>query len=228
MLCLTPSNNLQSMRLGKLSKNAPFPLKFPVKLTDRVRRLSYKAQVFRIPEDRIPMISQKFRSKMGTPKVLIVDDEVQLAEIYRAVLQSAGAKVEVAYDAADAVDLIKAFKPDIIVSDIRMPEVRGDELLVALSSYDPDLPVILVTGLERSKISVPKDSENLFHLLHKPVDYDSLIRAVQSALTLVETKKLNELLLKQKHAESKSNLSYEEWRSKEETVLLQRALRHAS
>lgn len=174
------------------------------------------------------MISQKFRSKMGMPRVLIVDDEVQLAEIYRAVLQSAGAKVEVAYDAADAVDLIKEFKPDIILSDIRMPEVRGDELLVALSSYDPDLPVILVTGLERSKISIPKDSANLFHLLHKPVDYDQLIRSVQSALSLVESKKLNDILLRRSHAESKSNLSFEDWRAKEESDILQKAARRAS
>ena len=174
------------------------------------------------------MISQKFRSKIGMPRVLIVDDEVQLAEIYRAVLQSAGAKVEVAYDAADAVDLIKDFRPDIIVSDIRMPEVRGDELLVALSSYDPDIPVILMTGLDRSKIELPKETENLFHLLHKPVDYDTLIRAVQSALTLVESKKLNEFFLKQRHADSKSNSSFEEWRSKEEVVLLKKVGRRAS
>lgn len=174
------------------------------------------------------MISQKFRSKIGMPRVLIVDDEVQLAEIYRAVLQSAGAKVKVAYDAADAVDLIKDFTPDIIVSDIRMPEVRGDELLVALSSYDPDLPVILVTGLEKSKISIPKESANLFHLLHKPIEYDQLIRAVQSAFSLVEAKKLNEFLLKQRHADSKSNLSFEDWRAKEEEGLLQKAVRHAS
>ncbi len=174
------------------------------------------------------MISQKFRSRMGMPRVLIVDDEVQLAEIYRAVLQSAGARVEVAYDAADAVDLIKDFRPDIIVSDIRMPEVRGDELLVALSSYDPDIPVILVTGLEKSKITIPKETDNLFHLLHKPIEYDTLIRAVQSALSLVESRKLNELLLKQRHAESKSSSAFEEWRSKEEANILQKVVRRAS
>lgn len=174
------------------------------------------------------MISQKFRSKMGMPRVLVVDDEVQLAEIYRAVLQSAGAKVEVAYDAADAVDLIKDFKPDIIVSDIRMPEVRGDELLVALSTYDPNLPVILITGLERSKITLPKDTGNLFHLLHKPVEYDQMIRAVQSAFSLVESRQLNEVLLKQRHADSGSKVFFDDWRAKEEALLLQKAVQRAS
>ncbi|MBC7660818.1 MAG: response regulator [Chitinophagaceae bacterium] len=165
---------------------------------------------------------------MGMPRVLIVDDEVQLAEIYRAVLQSAGAKVKVAYDAADAVDLIESFSPDVIVSDIRMPEVRGDELLVALSSYDPNLPVILVTGMDRSKIAIPKESQNLFHLLHKPIEYDQLIRAVQSAFTLVESKKLNELLLYERHTKSGSELSFDEWREKETQVLLQTVARRAS
>mgnify|MGYP001612051435 CR=1 FL=1 len=162
------------------------------------------------------------------PRVLIVDDEVQLAEIYRAVLQSAGAKVKVAYDAADAVDLIESFSPDVIVSDIRMPEVRGDELLVALSSYDPHLPVILVTGMDRAKISIPKESQNLFHLLHKPIEYDQLIRAVQSAFSLVESRKLNDLLLRELHQKSGSSLSYEEWKEKETDSLLQSVMRLAS
>jgi DNA-binding NtrC family response regulator len=174
------------------------------------------------------MISQKFRSKMGMPRVLIVDDEVQLAEIYRAVLQSAGAKVKVAYDAADAVDLIESFNPDVIVSDIRMPEVRGDELLVALSSYDPHLPVILVTGMDRAKIAIPKESQNLFHLLHKPVDYDQLIRAVQSAFSLVESKKLNDHLLRDSHTRSGSSLSYEEWKEQETNTILQASIKRAS
>lgn len=165
---------------------------------------------------------------MGMPRVLIVDDEVQLAEIYRAVLQSAGAKVKVAYDAADAVDLIKSFEPDVIVSDIRMPEVRGDELLVALSSYDPNLPVILVTGMDRSKIAIPKESQNLFHLLHKPVEYDQLIRAVQSAFSLVESLKLNDLLLRNSHEKSGSTLSYEDWKEKETNSLLQSFVKRAS
>ena len=162
------------------------------------------------------------------PRVLIVDDEVQLAEIYRAVLQSAGAKVKVAYDAADAVDLIESFSPDVIVSDIRMPEVRGDELLVALSSYYPHLPVILVTGMDRAKISIPKESQNLFHLLHKPIEYDQLIRAVQSAFSLVESRKLNDLLLRELHQKSGSSLSYEDWKEKETDSLLQSVMRLAS
>lgn len=174
------------------------------------------------------MISQKFRSKMGMPRVLIVDDEVQLAEIYRAVLQSAGAKVKVAYDAADAVDLIESFSPDVIVSDIRMPEVRGDELLVALSSYDPHLPVILVTGMDRAKIAIPKESQNLFHLLHKPIEYDQLIRAVQSAFSLVESKKLNDLLLLDAHQKSASTLSFEDWKEKETNAILAAAVKRAS
>jgi len=165
---------------------------------------------------------------MGMPRVLIVDDEVQLAEIYRAVLQSAGAKVKVAYDAADAVDLIESFSPDVIVSDIRMPEVRGDELLVALSSYDPHLPVILVTGMDRAKIAIPKESQNLFHLLHKPIEYDQLIRAVQSAFSLVESKKLNDLLLRSAHEKSGSTLSYEDWRDKETDSLLAASVKRAS
>jgi CheY-like chemotaxis protein len=96
------------------------------------------------------MISLKLRSKITSPRVLVIDDEVQLAEVCRAVLHNAGAKAKAIYDGADAEDAIKSFAPDVIISDIRMPEVRGDELLVMLRDNGITTPVIMVTGLERA------------------------------------------------------------------------------
>ncbi len=159
------------------------------------------------------MISLKLRSKISAPKVLVIDDEVQLAEVCRAVLQNAGAKAKVIYDGADAEDAIKAFKPDIIISDIKMPEVRGDELLVLLRDHGYPTPVIMVTGLERTKISIPKDSPNLFALIYKPIEYEQLVRTVQNCLNIIEARQLNDALMQRLYEASKSELPFEEWQN---------------
>lgn len=174
------------------------------------------------------MISLKIRSRMGVPRILVIDDEVQLAEIYRAVLQNAGAKVKVVYDAADADEAIRAFQPDVIVSDIRMPEVRGDELLVALKEYNESLPIVLITGLDKNKVSIPKESPNLFSLLYKPVEYDQLIRSVQNALALVEARRINEALLKEIYKSGQVTEPFEEWQESTVSNLLDNLNRRAS
>jgi DNA-binding NtrC family response regulator len=159
------------------------------------------------------MISLKLRSNISTPKVLVIDDEVQLAEVCRAVLQNAGAKAKVIYDGADAEEAIAAFRPDIILSDIRMPEVRGDELLVMLRDRGDLTPVIMVTGLDRSKVSLPKNSPNLFALIYKPLEYEQLVRTVQNCLNIIEARQLNEALLLRLYEASNSQLSFDEWQN---------------
>jgi DNA-binding NtrC family response regulator len=159
------------------------------------------------------MISLKLRSKISAPKVLVIDDEVQLAEVCRAVLQNAGAKSKVIYDGADAEEAIKCFHPDIIISDIKMPEVRGDELLVMLRDHGYTTPVIMMTGLERSKISIPKDCPNLFALMYKPLEYEQLVRTVQNCLNIIEARRMNELLFLRLHEASGSPQSFEEWQT---------------
>jgi len=159
------------------------------------------------------MISLKLRSKISAPKVLVIDDEVQLAEVCRAVLQNAGAKAKVIYDGADAEEAIQTFKPDIIVSDIKMPEVRGDELLVLLRDHGHTIPVIMITGLDRTKISLPKNISNLFALIYKPIEYEQLVRTVQNCLNIIEARQMNEALMQRLYEASKVEQPFEEWQN---------------
>ncbi len=175
------------------------------------------------------MITLKLRSKITAPRVLVIEDEVQLAEVCRVILQNAGARVKVIYDAADAADAIKAFGPDLIISDIKMPELRGDELLIQLHDAGSSIPVIFITGLDRSKISIPRDSANLFAVINKPFDYDQLIRTVQNSLNLIESQRVNDLLLRQLHSQSASQQDFQTWQeSTLSTVALELNKRRAS
>ena len=79
--------------------------------------------------------------------VLVVDDEEPIRNYVNRVLQKAGHHTKVAGDAAEALRLAWAFGPfDVLVTDLVMPEVSGDELARQLRAMQPDLPVLYVTG----------------------------------------------------------------------------------
>jgi PAS domain S-box-containing protein len=85
--------------------------------------------------------------------VVVVDDEPDARELTAAILRQAGAEVQVASSARDAMDLLEARTPDLVVTDIAMPQATGYDLVVSLRA-DPrwsTLPVIAVTAYARAE-----------------------------------------------------------------------------
>ncbi len=160
------------------------------------------------------MRGYKLQSRLFVPKILIVEDEVSLAEVCRAILNQAGAHAHVIYDGADASAAIESFKPDVILSDVKMPDMRGDELLLNLLADAPHIPTILMSGLQRSGITIPRDVPNLFSLIYKPLEFDQLIRTVQSAVNLVEAEHLKRMLMQELHAQSNQAEDFSLWHEK--------------
>lgn len=82
-------------------------------------------------------------------KIAIIEDDALINQMYRMKFEAAGFDVEVAVNGSHGVALVKEFHPDIILLDIGMPEMKGDEAL-ALIRKDPkskDIPVIILTNL---------------------------------------------------------------------------------
>lgn len=80
------------------------------------------------------------------PTVLIVDDEKNLLELYRSELSAEGYEVLVASTGKEAVELLKEKKPDVVVMDIRMPEMDGIEALGKVVARHRNIPVIINTA----------------------------------------------------------------------------------
>ena len=81
------------------------------------------------------------------PKVLVVDDEVQIVKLITYSLRGAGYEVSAAGDGAEALQAVRAERPDLVLLDIVMPRMDGFQTLEALKG-DPatrDIPVFLVT-----------------------------------------------------------------------------------
>ena len=79
-------------------------------------------------------------------KILVVDDEKNLRTLYQAELSQEGYQVVVALDGQEAVRMLVAERPDLVVLDIRMPGIDGLETMARLLAKDHHLPIVLNTA----------------------------------------------------------------------------------
>lgn len=118
------------------------------------------------------------------PTVLVVDDDEFHREAVAFDLKRNGFRILEARSGKEAWQLFQKEKVDLVVSDIRMPDEDGIELLGRIRRRDPTIPpVILITGFTEHDIQNPKDwgAEALFN---KPVDRKALISASREAVAI--------------------------------------------
>jgi len=88
---------------------------------------------------------------MSPKKVLIVDDESNLRELYRGELSEAGYDVATASTGEEALAMIEEAGPDLVTLDVRMPGMGGIEALREIRELDPGIPVIMLTAYPEYK-----------------------------------------------------------------------------
>ena len=108
-------------------------------------------------------------------RVLVVDDDAAIRDTLRDLLDAEGYDVALACHGLEALESLRRQRADVVILDLRMPVMTGDELLAQLDA-DPDLCRIPVLILSANK-DLPA------HALRKPVDLDELLGAVAAELT---------------------------------------------
>ncbi len=123
---------------------------------------------------------------MGAVKgrVLAVDDEPGLLDVYQTLLSDEGYIVETSTSGRDALDRFRRAAFDVVLTDIVMPDSDGVDLLRAVRRADLDVPVILVTGSPTVKTAVLALELGALRYLVKPVKGADLIAAVDQAVRL--------------------------------------------
>ncbi len=113
-------------------------------------------------------------------RILVVDDNRDNRDFIEFLLQEYGAEVLAVALANEALKIFAQFKPDILITDLSMPEKDGYWLIHQVRILETDLgariPVIVFTGKDLEDISVPEVEFQCY--LRKPIDPDELIRAV--------------------------------------------------
>ncbi len=84
-------------------------------------------------------------------KILVVDDEVNIRELYRDELAEEGYKVELAENGVQALAKFESFKPDLVTLDVMMPGMDGIEVLKRIREKNTSVPVLLLTAFGEFK-----------------------------------------------------------------------------
>jgi len=117
-------------------------------------------------------------------RILLVDDEQALLELYAEQLQWAGYDVETAGSVRAALDALEAGGFDAVISDIRMPDMSGIDLLRHVREQDLFIPVILMTGMATVETAVEAVDLGALQYLTKPVPEKELLKAAERAVRL--------------------------------------------
>ena len=133
-------------------------------------------------------------------KVLVVDDKQMMRDSVGATLQRAGYTVVVANNGKDAVGKIARHQPAVVVTDLKMPEMTGLELLQHLREADSDLPVVLMTAYGTVGDAVEAMKHGAFDFVQKPFEGDQLVVVVRRAVEHRRLRQENDAL-KVDHAE---------------------------
>lgn len=124
-------------------------------------------------------------SQLAVPgRVLLVDDQPELRRIFRRSLVKLGHEVMEAPNGRAAVELVRKEHFDVVISDVRMPDMDGVELLHQLCEHDAELPVILVSGGFDAEAEQAAAEYGAFEYLMKPLAFDKLHEATASAIEL--------------------------------------------
>lgn len=114
--------------------------------------------------------------------ILVVDDEPYVLDAISALLIELGYQVIAASGAKDAEETFRRKKIDLVLSDIKMPEVSGMELLEHFHRLDPELPVILMTAYPEMGVTIEAIKRGAFDFIIKPFHLDQVRHAVEKGL----------------------------------------------
>lgn len=116
--------------------------------------------------------------------ILIVDDEISYLTLLRAVLEEESYEIVTAKSGTEALDILKRSDIDLIITDMKMPEMNGLQLLDSVRTGWPDVPVIIMTAHGSIEKAVEAMQRGAFTYIQKPFENNSLLVFISKALNL--------------------------------------------
>ncbi len=119
---------------------------------------------------------------MTAKRIMLIDNEIGLCRMMEAVLTDQGYRVKSFTRPVQAVAEFTAGDYDLIISDIKMPEMDGLEVLQHILNRDPEVPVIMITAYATVEMSIQALRRGAYDMLTKPFEPDELLYRVRNAL----------------------------------------------
>lgn len=150
----------------------------------------------------LPLVEQKVGSLRGEVSeeelicnghILLVDDEELILKVGRSILERKGFSVQTEDNGLDALEIIKesASSIDLVILDLIMPDLRGDEVHKHIRSISTDLPILIASGYSEEGVAHELLDDKATAFIQKPFKRDSLLKAVSAILRRAKLSKEN-------------------------------------
>ena len=134
---------------------------------------------------------------MAQPRILLVDDEESMIRFLSIMLSKEGYEIRAVDSGKQALRELQQWHADLVISDIRMPEMDGIQLLAGIKAIDASIPVILLTAYASQETAIEAVNKGAFHYLIKQARNDEIKMVVRNALAMRQVKSENATLRRQ-------------------------------
>ncbi len=132
-----------------------------------------------------------------TKTILICDDKQNILEVLNDYFEAKGFTVVLSGSGEEALKLVKAELPDIILTDFKLPGFSGIDLIEKIHEIDTNLPVIVITAFGSIPSAVEAMEKGAFNYLTKPLDYELLSLLVERAIAQKDIYQQNTILIEE-------------------------------
>ncbi len=117
----------------------------------------------------------------AAPTVLVIDDEMGILDTIRILLKNEGFTPYTALGGKKGLEQIAALRPELILTDVRMPDVTGLDILASVRAHDPEAVVILMTAQASLQSAIGAVNNGAFYYIQKPFKNEELVTIVRRA-----------------------------------------------
>ena len=157
------------------------------KLDELVARLEVVSQTIqKDPNLRRSVIEyeagKEVEEEAGVSNILVVDDDKNLANTFKLVLQSVGFNVDTAITGLQALYKINRKMYDLVILDINLPDMLGDEVAEKIRENSEEVKIIMITGYSSFKDEVKESELGIKEVLMKPIPPEDLVKITKKML----------------------------------------------
>ena len=143
---------------------------------NQLDNLAKRLEIVEKTVNKSPLLSEGSNKKVSRT-ILVIDDDVKLANSFKLVLESEGYIVDTAYTGSDALFMMKKKAYDLIFLDFYLPDILGDKVAEQIEKRHKDSTIVFISGYSSFPDGVEEDD-----LLVKPIDPDNLLRTAKKKL----------------------------------------------
>jgi DNA-binding NtrC family response regulator len=140
-------------------------------------------------------ITDSFREAKGAPlSILIVDDDEVICEILTTYLRPRGYQIRLAHTGAGAIDALHDAIPDVVILDLRLPDMQGQDIMHRIREMQLESEVIIITGFASLDSALDAIKSGAFDYIVKPFKLGEIEISVRNAMDRIHLRKQNRIL----------------------------------